>query len=272
MILKIKEVILFTIILLLYLYIIFYKDIITYNLINISLVWLKDIVPILFPSFILCDLLLSSNIPYYINKYLHINYIYIISIIIGSPSNAYIINNYDNKIDYLSVTSYVSFCYLYIMLNRLFEFKYVLILILLNIFCNFILIWIIKPSRINTRKKSFNLLLSIKNSVNILITILGTLIFFNILPLFFIDNKYIIGFIYSILDVSSSFNYLISNDFSLFIKLIYSSISISTCGLCICNQIKSIISDTSFNKYYLYRFIHLIIYLSLVLCCYIIFK
>ena len=106
---KIKNIFLFTIIIIYFIYCITNNTYIKLQTINSFNLWITKIIPSLFPTFIIVDLIYNSNIPYYINKYLHINYIYILSIISGSPSNAYILNKYNQDITkLLSVTKYTS--------------------------------------------------------------------------------------------------------------------------------------------------------------------
>ena len=110
-----KEIVLFTIILLLFIYSLTNNTLITEKIIYSTNIWLTKIVPTLFPTFIIVDLISNSKIPYYISKYLHINYIYILSIISGSPSNAYLLSNYNNQdlTKLLATTKYTSFIFMF---------------------------------------------------------------------------------------------------------------------------------------------------------------
>lgn len=272
----IKELIIFTLLVISFIYIVNYNVYIGKEIIYAVDIWLKKVFPTLFPSFILADILVNSKIPYYISKYLHINYIYIISIISGSPTNALILSKYNKDVTKLmSVNLYTSPIFLYTFLKLIFNKKIAILLIIINIISNIILIKIIKVEKIdyyNDNKKIFNVMLSsISKGMNTLINILGTIILFNILPINLINNTYIKSFLFSILEITSSFNNLLVINIPLNIKLLFCIISISTCGLCIQMQIKSIISDTCFNyKYFIkYRLLHLIINLLL---CYIILQ
>ncbi len=269
----IKEIILFTIIILYLIYCLTFNSYIKEQVIYSINIWITKIIPSLFPTFIIIDLIYNSNIPYYISKYLHINCLYILSIISGSPSNAYILKKTNADItDQLSVTKYTSLIFTYNYLKSIFNSNTAILLILLNILSNIILILIIKPKNtIESTNKKANIFTTIINSItkNIsnLITILGTIIFFNTLPINLITNTYIKTSILSILEITTSLNNLNTINIPLNIKLLFTVISLSTCGLCIESQIKSIINDTSinYNKYLKYRLIHLIIYLSLTL-------
>lgn len=269
----IKEIILFTIIILYLIYCLTFSSYIKEQVIYSINIWITKIIPSLFPTFIIIDLIYNSNIPYYINKYLHINCLYILSIISGSPSNAYILkkNNIDIT-ELLSVTKYTSLIFTYNYLKSIFNTNTAILLILLNILSNIILILIIKPQNsvesINKKSNPFTTIInSITKNINTLITILGTIIFFNTLPINLITNTYIKTFILSILEITTSLNNLNTIKIPLNMKLLFTIISLSTCGLCIESQIKSIINDTSinYNKYLTYRLIHLTIYLFLTL-------
>lgn len=265
-----KEVLLFTIIALYLIYCLTYNTYIKEQVIYSINIWITKIIPSLFPTFIIIDLIYNSNIPYYINKYFHINFLYIISIISGSPSNAYILNKSNTNITkHLSVTKYTSLIFTYTYLKLIFNQKLALILIATNIISNIILILIIKPSNnivIPEDKVSIFtcIIKSITKNLNTLITILGTIIFFNTLPINLIKNVYLKTFILSILEITTSLNNLSIINLPLNIKLLFTIISVSTCGLCIEAQIKSIINDTNINytKYLFYRLLHLIFFLS----------
>ncbi len=270
---KLKEIILFTFILIYLIYTIKYTSYISKQTIYSVSIWLTKIIPSLFPTLIIIDLIHNSNIPYYIDKYLHINYIYIISIISGSPSNAYVLNKYNQDITkHLSTTKYTSIIFTYNYLKHIYNHQIALILIILNVLSNIILILIIKPQKLeiqrNKNKPILNTIIqSITKNINTLITILGTIIFFNTLPITKIKNIYLKTLLLSILEITTSLNNLSTTNIPINIKLLFTIISLSTCGLCIETQIKSIINDTSINysKYINYRLLHLVIYLVLTL-------
>lgn len=267
---RIKEIITFTLLLSIQIYIIKNNQYIQNQTIYSINIWLTKLIPILFPTFILTDLIYNSNIPYYINKYLKINYIYILSIISGSPTNAYLINNInEDKTKLLAVTKYISLSFTYIAIKNIFNIKIALILICLNILSNILIILFIKPPKTiiekNNNKLINTLTNSISKSINTLLSILGTLIIVNLLPINKIDNQIIKSLLLSILEITSSLNNLQIQNIPLNIKLLCTIISISTCGICIELQIKSIINDANINykKYYKYRLIHLILLLIL---------
>ena len=185
---KIKDFILFTILVFYFIYCITNNLYIKNQIIYSFNIWITKIIPSLFPIFIIVDIIYNSNIPLYIERYFSINTTYILSIISGSPSNAYILNKYNTDITkQLSITKYTSPIFTYYYLKAIFNHKIALILICTNILSNIILSLLIKPKNIeykqNNKQNIFMLLsTSIKNNLNNLITILGTIIFFNTLP------------------------------------------------------------------------------------------
>lgn len=266
-----KEVLLFTTLSLYLIYCITYNFYLKDQVIYSVTIWITKIIPALFPTFIIIDLIYNSNIPYYISKYLHINFLYIISIISGSPSNAYILSKQNTDITKeLSVTKYTSLIFTYTYLKLIFNKSLAILLILSNILSNFILIFIIKPqSAITPPKEKTSIFTCIINSItkNIrtLLTILGTIIFFNTLPINLIQNTYLKTALLSILEITTSLNNLSTISIPLNIKLFFTIISLSTCGLCIEAQIKSIINDTQINypSYLFYRLLHVSIFLGI---------
>jgi len=266
-----KEFLLFTTLSLYLFYCLHFNSYIKEQVVYSINIWITKIIPSLFPTFIIIDLIYNSNIPYYINKYTHINFLYLISIISGSPSNAYILKTRKEDITKeLSVTKYTSLLFTYNFLTLIFNKKLAIYLILLNVLSNIILIILIKPSNTiyyNNNKKSIftTIINSITKNINTLITILGTIIFFNTLPLNLIPNIYIKSFILSFLEITTSLNNISTISLPLNIKLLLTIFSLSTCGLCIETQIKSIITDTQLNykKYIFYRLLHLCFFLFL---------
>ena len=274
----IKNISLLTILILYFTYSLMNNNFIMEQTIYSFNIWIKKIIPSLFPVFIIVDLIYKSNIPYYIDKFFHINYIYILSIISGSPTNAYIINNYkQDTTKLLATTKYTSPIFTYTFLKLIFNSKIALIIMLCNVISNIILIKLIKPPNINFIRQNNNLInvfiKSITKNINTLIAILGTIIFFNTLPFNLINNVYIKTSLLSILEITTSLSNLAITNIPFNIKLLFTVISLSTCGICIECQIKSIITDTSINylKYFKYRLYHLILFMALTLIIFTIF-
>ena len=264
-----KEILFFTFILLSYIYIINNINYITNQTINTLNIILNKVIPVLLPTILLSNILYSSNIPYYINKYCKINPIYILSIITGSPTNAVILNNYKiNTTKHLSITNYPSLIFIYNYLKLIFNKKIAIILILLNIISTIILLFIIRPSKLqetNIQKNNFFNILSqsIKTTTNTLLLIITTTIIYAILPTNLIENNFIKSLILSITEISSSLNNLLTNNLPFNIKIFFSIITISTAGLCIQTQILNITTNINIKEYIKNRLLHLVIYLIL---------
>ena len=262
-----KQIILFTLITLSYIYIINNINYIKINIINILKLSINNIIPIIFPTLFITNILLNTKIPYIINKYLKINPIYILSILTGSPTNAYMLNNYNiDKIKYLSLTNYPSLIFIYTYLNIIFNKKISIILIVTNIISNIILYFIIKPNKItynNINQLPITLLIpeSIKKSTTTTINIISSCMLYSILPTNLINNTYIKSLLLSITEITSSLNNLSNINIPLNIKLLFTIISISTTGLCIQTQILSIINNINMKEYIKNRLLHLVIYL-----------
>ncbi len=262
-----KQLFLLTIFLLIFYYSINYNTYISHQIIYSCEIWLKKVVPSLFLSFILIDLLTNSSLPYYLNKYCKINIIYLLSIIAGSPSNAYILKNYNQDITkIISVNKYPSLIFTYNFLKIIFNAQIALKFILINIICNIILFIIIKPPKIEYKIIPQTniievLLTSITKNIQTLLNILGTIIFFNILPITKIPNPYLKSFLLSFLEITNSFVNLSLTPLPFHLKILLANITLSTCGLCIEAQIKSVLKDTPINypQYFKYRFWHLIL-------------
>ena len=268
---KVKEVLIFTLIIVYFYFIINNSTYIKEQVMFSINIWLTKIIPSLFPTFFIVDIIYNSNIPIYIEKYLKIDFIYLFSIITGSPTNAFILNKYNQNITkHLATTKYTSPIFTYTYLKTIFYKEIAIKIMIVNIISNIILLFIIKPTKlkkITIKKTPFftTLINSINKNFNTLITILGTIIFINTLPINLINNQYIKSAILSILEITTSLNNLSLINIPSNIKLLFTIISLSTCGLCIECQIKSIINDTHiiYKNYLIYRLIHLIIFLGL---------
>lgn len=257
----------FTLLLLSYIYILTNINYITKQTINTLIILVNNVIPILLPTLILSNLLINSNLPYLINKYFHINPIYILSIITGSPTNASILSNYNNITKLLSLTNYPSLLFIYNYLTKIYNNKLSILLILLNILSNIIIYYIIKPNKLTFtyNKQPFvtSLTNSIKQTTNTLLIIITSTILYSILPTSLIQNKYLKTLLLSITEISSSLHNLTNTNIPLNIKLLFTCITISTTGLCIQTQILSITNNINIKEYIKNRLLHLVIYLIL---------
>jgi hypothetical protein len=261
-----KDLFLFTLIILSYLYILNNINFITKETLNILKISVTNIIPVLFPTLILSNILYSSKIPYIIEKFTKINPIYILSIITGSPTNAVILkNNKEDTTKILSLTTYPSLIFLYNYLIKIYNQKTTITLIILNIISTIILYFIIKPTKLYSNNiNNISLPKIITDSGLTIINIISSCIFYAILPTTLINNTYLKSLLLSITEITSSLNNLSIINIPINIKLFFTVITISTTGLCIQTQILNIIKNINIKEYIKNRLLHLAIYLILV--------
>lgn len=228
------------------------------NLELVLILFVKNVIFSLFPiifitNYIKYNILSKSN-----NKYIR----FICLMFSYAPSNAVIANNKE-----LLYSSVINPLFSYSILINFFTIKKVLIIIFINIFLNYVLLF--KNLQYNkfesTENKSFTFI--VKETTLTIVNILGVIIFFNI--------------IISILDVFVNKNYLffieITNGFSIIQSInniIFRDILLiflnSFGGITIYFQIKSINNDANykliFNKIIISVFITLITILVILLC------
>ena len=265
------------------------KDIMYITIYKTTFIWFKNIVPNLLPMFIISSLIVSTNLisnicnilgkPFQyifnINKYGV--YIYILSLISGSPSNAKYIK--DLK-DYNLITKdeqdrlltftlnynpilIISIVSLY--LSKYIAYKILIIIILSNFITGIIMRSKEKSINNYTLKiKKTNISIIIKDTIDTLLMILGTLIFYNlIINLLPINITILKNILNGILEITTSLSNLqniniISNG-----KILLTIIYLSFGGLSIHTQIKSILPDTNYNFFIKSRLICIIISLLL---------
>lgn len=273
----IKKCLILTLLFLFLFYIITNSTIVSNDIINSLIMYYEKVFPFLFPSIVITNLLIYNNFPYYLAKYFKISsktYILLMSLLTGCPSNAVMIrkmlndNNLslDNAEKVISYTQFNNPIFLYNILNFSLPKDYSLAIIIINYLSSFIILFLLqskekKPTNIIKTNYSISqsLTLAISNTIETLILILGTIIFFNIIPL----KKPFKG----LLEITNGLNdltyLLIPTNLKAFLAIIY----ISFGGLCIIMQIKSIMSDTliTYKYYFKYRIIHLL--LSMLLFC-----
>jgi len=265
------------------------KDIIYITIYKTTLIWFKNIVPNLLPVFIISSLIVSTNLIqnicnvlgkifeyiFNINKYGA--YVYILSLISGSPSNAKYIkdlsdNNLINKDEKNTLLSFtmnynpiliISLISLYLPKNI--SYKILIIIILSNFITGIILRRknkIINNNIIKIKKTSISVI--IKDTIDTLLMILGTLVFYNLIINFVSINLPILkNIINGLLEVTTSLTSLNNINVSLNIKILLTLIYLSFGGLSIHTQIKSILPDTNYKMLLKSRFICIIISLLL---------
>lgn len=268
------------------------KDIMYYTIYNTVILWFKNIVPNLLPMFIITSLIIESNLIINIcnifgklfNKIFKCSnygiFIYFLSLFTGSPSNAKYINdlvnnnlisntlsdklllftsNYNTLLIYSLLTLY---------LNKSISIKIIIIIIISNIIVGLIfrnINYIVLKT--NYIKRKINISKIIKDTIDTLLMILGTLIFFNIIiNLLPIKNMLLKNILNGFLEITTGLKGLEYLDISTNIKILLSTIYLSFGGLSIHTQIKSILPDTNYTlflKSRLYAIIISIILLTL---------
>ena len=249
-----------------FLYFIFkYNNIVLSSIINGANIWFYKVFPYLFVMIIINDILINSNIINYIKS--PVIYIIIMSILSGTPSNAYIIGNLykNNSISSNDANIILLFTYfsnplfLWTILNNIYNNKYISLKIILIHYLSNIIIFLIYYKKLDNNQSNFsnnniNLSQSIKKAIDNNMIVLGTICFYfvisNLIINIFHPNLLISTVISGLLEMTQGLNSLIT--YNGFGKSILSILFISFGGLSIQSQVKSILDTYNLNyKYYL---------------------
>lgn len=277
--------IIFIILIYLFIYLIFKENTSLSNITFLSFkMYILKVFPFLFIMMILNNLLLKCNFPYYFNKIFKSDklYIFINSILSGSPINAILIKNYleNNNIteeDASKIICFTSFnnpLFLYNYLTLILKDSINAIKIMGIIYFTNIVIYLyfrkrikiktlVKYQNYNLRKELFNI---ISESTFNMIKIMGIIIFFKItLDLLMTKNNIVISLLKGLVEVTSGLNSLTSLSTSAKIKEIISYIIISFMGLSIHMQISTILENYNINYKYFYLSRFFVIILGIIL-------
>lgn len=277
--------IIFIILIYLFIYLIFKENTSLSNITFLSFkMYILKVFPFLFIMMILNNLLLKCNFPYYFNKIFESDklYIFINSILSGSPINAILIKNYleNNNIteeDASKIICFTSFnnpLFLYNYLTLILkDFNNVLRVMGIIYFTNIVIYLyfrkrikiktLVKYQNYNLRKELFNI---ISESTFNMIKIMGIIIFFKItLDLLMTKNNIVISLLKGLVEVTSGLNSLTSLSTSAKIKEIISYIIISFMGLSIHMQISTILENYNINYKYFYLSRFFVIILGIIL-------
>ena len=248
------------------------KDLMYTTLYSTTIIWFKNIVPNLFPMFIITSLIVESNLIInicnlfgklfsYIFKTSKFGiFVFTLSLFTGSPSNAkYIQDLIEKKListsegnKLLVFTTNYNPLLIYSLLKLYLSSKTSIILIIIVIFSNIILGLInrnIKYDKILNEYKinKINLSKIIKETIDTLLMILGTLVIFNIIINILPFNKIVKNILNGILEITTALNGLKYLSVNENIKILLSLIYLSFGGLSIHTQIKSIFKDTNYQ-------------------------
>ena len=269
-------------------------------ILNATNLFLKKVFVSLFPMFIINDILIHINIPYYFYqifnrlflKIFHTSglgaYVFIMSLISGTPSNAYILKELvnDHKLSTEEANHFLTFTYfsnpffLTMMLTSIFTPKTTLKIIFIHYLSNIIIGILLrkKAPKITTQtfkpesKKNRSILInSINKSISTLLMILGTVTFYMIVTYIiafpFKENILLKTLTSGFLEITNGLNNLIHLNIYTKIKEIIAIAIISFGGLSIHTQIKAILEDTKINYQYFLkgRILHTLIGIILIL-------
>ena len=251
--------------------------------------WIYNIIPSLFPMIIINDILVNYNFPKIIctifyklfNKIFKLSYngtyIFLMSMFIGTPTNAILIKNMLNNkmIDINEANKLIYVCYfsnplfLFNMLSLLFKSNIIFIIIIIHYISNIITLFLIRNTYIpiynnktNNIHITFDKLIinSIIKAINTMITILGIISFYMLITSYLNNNILFSG----LLEITTGLNLLIHSSSKY--KMLLTLIIINFGGLSIFTQIKSILEDTNINlkNYFKGRLLQIIISIILI--------
>lgn len=228
-------------------------------------IWLYKVFPYLFIMIIMQDILINLNLTSYFKR--TSTYIFIMSILSGSPSSAYIIsklvNNNDISKDYGNVclifTFFANPLFLYTILKLIFNNNSTSIKLLIIIYLSNLLLYLfykkeLPNNKLKGKSKNINLALSIKTSINTNLMVLGSIVFYLVISNIII-NTFNISYPFSIfvkgfLEMTQGLNSLI--DCNIKLKEIITVGFITFGGLSIHTQVKCILDEYNLSyKYFL---------------------
>ena len=267
------------------------KDIMYYTIYSTTLIWFENIVPNLLPMFIITSLIISSNLIITIcnlfgkifSKIFKTSkygiFVFVLSLFTGSPSNAkYIKDLIDNNLisitegnKLLLFTTNYNPLLIYSLLTLYLDKKTSIILIIIVILSNIIIGFLNRNMEYdeiqnNYNSKSINLSKIIKETIDTLLMILGTLIVFNIIiNILPINNLLIKSIINGTLEITTALNNInflnINTNFKILLSIIYLSFG----GISIHTQIKSIFPDTNYKLFLKNKILSILISLIILL-------
>ena len=229
-------------------------------------IWLYKVFPYLFIMIIIQDLLINLNFANFFKR--TSTYIFFMSIISGSPSNAYIISKLvkEGKItkEYgntcLLFTFFTNPLFLYSILNLIFNSLYMTIKIMIIIYISNFIIYLyykkdLPVTNMSGKPSNINLPSSIKSSINTNLMVLGSIVFYFIISSILIET-FNIGypfdiFLRGILEMTQGLNNVIRLNSN--IKVITTVIFITFGGLSIHTQVKCILDEYGLDYKYFFK-------------------
>jgi len=243
--------------------------------------WSKNLFPILFPTFILVDLILSTTLPKYVSKVFGrffkvlfksppiSAFVFFLSLLCGTTTNAKLLKSMcdEGSIKSQDINKILSFCFFF---NPFLIISFAGIKVLLIIWISNILVGIISRNNYKTENNDgiltqihFSLSRSVGINLDIILNILGSVTVFMCV-------SYVIPFISPTINViSSSFLELSTAMYKnkLYFNSDYLYIFMFSIGvISIFSQIKSIMKDTSIDYKYLIKTRLLSLIIGLFIC------
>lgn len=227
---------------------------------SINLFGTKVIVS-LYPFIILAKLLMNYNLPYYLAKLFKSNYvyIYIIGLLSGAPNSFIVIkdlleNNFislEEANSYVSCAFFSSPLFLYTMLRNFLPLLDTILIILASYLANVVIYFLVRKRTFSKLKKIEEkslfdaLMVAIDKSMQTLIMILGTIIFFNMLstliPSWLANFK-------GLLEITKGLDFLSNSRLSLGQMEILALIYINFGGLAIIMQVLMVLKNTPIKR------------------------
>lgn len=270
-------------------------------IINAVNLFLNKVFVSLFPMFIINDILVNVGLPFFFyklfnpffKKLFHTSgiaaYVFIMSLISGTPSQAYILKNLvQNKTiteqeasHYLYFTYFSNPLFLTLILSSIFSINLAIKIILIHYISNIIIGVLIRKNAPEIREIKINytsslnignvLIKSISKAVSTLLMILGTIVFYMFLSFLIVQIIPVTGILKVIisgfLEITNGLNSLASLFVALKLKEIIAVAIISFGGISIHTQIKSLLEDTSisYSSFFKGRVMQTIISIILIL-------
>lgn len=252
---------------------------------NTGYLFLNNVLPNILPMFVISKLLINYNLPYYLSLVTHCpySYIFISSLLCGSPSSAIIakdmldkgIIDTENANVYIMCSFFLNPLFLSSMLGTFLTRKTTILVIMSSYLSNIILYLLLRKKGhikiVKTKEERFIKVFieSINASTSVLIMIFITMIVFNMMSI--LVPKYLETF-RGILEVTGGLNYLKTLGQSK-VSIVLSLIYINFGGLCILTQIKEILdgSKIMFSNFLISRFYHIVCSIILYLVLSLIF-
>ncbi len=241
-------------------------EIVLKSALDATTIWLNKVFPYLFIMIIIQDLLINLNFSSFFKN--TAIYIFIMSLLSGTPSGTYIISKL--KEQNIITKEYANTCliftffanplFLYSILNSIFLSKFITIRLMLILYLTNLFLYFIYKKDLPSNGKSINtneinLSSSIKTSINTTITVLGVITFYLILSNIIITEFNIIYpfniFFKGFLEMTQGLASLINS--SIKFKEVIAMIFISFGGFSIHTQVSCILNEANLSYKYFFK-------------------